>query len=195
MNRYVFTTHTPDAADAARGLVAKHQPGDGVRAALPVEDEHGEFTHFYAVQGISPEVVDVHMAALHRSDVPPLGLSAPSEPVYKAMSFDTCAGFQPCEELTRQFGRGPASLPPLKFYVFLLLGLVDGREGPLVLPEVRSLMAGVAGNRGQSLLVQLASDSADDIEHDLGAWVLHEDVADVRIFRGSGHRLVRNSLR
>ena len=179
MNRYVFASHDPEHFATTSALVEKHQPGDGIRAAIPLQDEAGEHTHLYAVQGIDGDGLDGHEAALRSS--------GPS-----TTRFDMCTS-PPCLEMVNQFLTvAPMSLPQVRTYAFLKVHLeADAVEG-FRLPEVRSRTAGFPSDGGQRLLVQLGAEEDADIEVDLDTWRNTPGVISVRAYRAASADMVRS---
>ena len=186
MNRYVITSHSEAEHRAAADLVAQHQPGRGVRAAIPFTDAVGQLTHLYALQGETREELD----ALHAQVVAPN--SSTTATSSSTLSFDMCTDLAPCALINDTFGHGPAGMPEVDFWLFLHVEFTEPPQDTLVLPEVRSLMAGASLDRGRAALVQLASNDRAEVQLDAGAWALHPQVTTVRAFLASGRNMVRS---
>ncbi len=178
MQRYVLASHTPEEFAAIAALVTQHRPGDGLRAALPLEDALGELTHLYALQGADRQAVDGQHEAM--------GGQATT------LSFDPCDSVD-CRRIEEFFlGVKPVQLPPLEFYAFLLIEVAQDEVGTLVPPPTEAHVACAPTDGGRRLLVQVADDDRSVVAAYLNAWEAVPQVRSVRALRSSGRHLVRS---
>ena len=175
-NRYVLASHTPEQFAGIAARVADHQPGDGLRAALPVDDEHGEHTHLYALQGSDGGAVDGHHLAL---------IGGPG------VSLDPCDSLD-CNRI-EEFFRGvrPIELPPFRKYAFLLVDLDHDAVAGFVPPPTDAHVACLPMDGGRRLLIQVADDDEAVVADYVQAWQGHQDVRTTRRLSSSGEHLVR----
>lgn len=178
--RYVLASHTPEQFAATSAYVADHQPGDGLRAALPLEDAQAEFTHLYALQGLDLSAVDSHQSSL-------------VAPTSTTMTFDPCKSVD-CHRISDLFDRAvPITMPPYDFYALVIVELREQAVSTFVPPPLTSGAACLPTEGGRRLLVQLATDDGAALESDLAAFAAHSDVLSTRALRSSGRHLVRSS--
>jgi hypothetical protein len=181
MNRYVFVQHQEQSFEGIHALIRRHKPGRGLRAQVALADN--QVTHVYALQGETTEELDALTTEAVGND-------------QVLLSADVCTSI-PCGLLGDLLGGvGPMWMPPLAFYVFLHVELLDvvsvDAEVSFELPRVESLMTGVPVDEGRSLLVQLAGDELEPLLRDAGAWLINPGVGCVRAFVGSGTTMVRS---
>ncbi len=187
MQRYVLASHTDEQFRAIAEYVAQHQPGDGLRAAVPLEDPDGEHTHLYAIQGADEVRVDGHTRSYLTGD--------PSGGPHTAVTLDLCTS-EPCERIREAFGKvTPVQLPPYDFYAFLLVHLEPWLAEDFVLPDLRGERACLPTGGGRLLLVQVAAEEREVVDADIEAWRAHPGVTSVRALRSSGRHLVRSPHR
>lgn len=187
VQRYVLASHTDEQFRAIAEYVAQHQPGDGLRAAVPLEDPDGEHTHLYAIQGADEVRVDGHTRSYLTGD--------PSGGPHTAVTLDLCTS-EPCERIREAFGKvTPVQLPPYDFYAFLLVHLEPWLAEDFVLPDLRGERACLPTGGGRLLLVQVAAEEREVVDADIEAWRAHPGVTSVRALRSSGRHLVRSPHR
>jgi hypothetical protein len=193
-SHYVLAPRDDALAERAEKLVADHQPGHGVRA-IATAHRDSDFDHVIALQAPDDEALQSLLSSLElpfqESDaVSPTSSAAP-------LSLSVC-GDVPCEKINEMFHFLPSQLPLCDQIVFLLCEFerdIHELVDRLVIPPVKSHLAGVAIAEGNTLLLELGNDDPDQLETDLEELRRVADIRSIRMVHAAGRLLVRSPHR